>query len=123
MAEGGACLLAFVASTPIFPAYKNMSVTEKWAPHMEDVDKYIASLHFCHNPGEKLNQSMSKAGFKSYKVEVKERSFVYKGRQIMRGKLLNGHFSFKFKWIVSLLMAVLCVNCFSSFFGYEVEDH
>lgn len=94
VAEGGDCLLDFVACNPVFSAYKIMSSTEKWAPYMKDVDKYISPLHFCNNPGEEVNRSMSNAGFKSYNVQVKERSFVYKGTQIMRGELLNCNYCF-----------------------------
>lgn len=87
LTEDGDCLLVFLASNPAFDAYKKMSQMEQWAPYMKDVDKYVAPLQNCPNPQEKVEQYMMEVGFKSHSVEVRDKTFVYEGTDVLKGEL------------------------------------
>lgn len=83
----GDCLLVFVAKSLLCDVYKKVSLIPKWASYMTDVDNFIIPLQNCQNPVETVEQYMKEAGFKSCKIEVREKSFTYKGVKVLRGEL------------------------------------
>ncbi|KAL5279446.1 jhamt family protein [Megaselia abdita] len=83
----GDCLLAFLASNPVFDVYKKLSLTEKWAPYMKDLDRFIAPLQYCENPGEEYEKYMMETGFKSYSVEVRQQIFIYEGTDNLKANV------------------------------------
>lgn len=85
LGRDGDCLLVFLASHPFFDVYKRLSLIDKWAPYMKDVDWVIPSSQYRPNPGEFIEKYMMETGFKDYTVEVKEKSFSYEGIKSFKG--------------------------------------
>lgn len=85
LTEDGDCLLVFLADNAIYDVYKKLSLMEKWTPYMKDLDRFTSSLKSCENPRKKVEEYMLETGFKSYIVEVREKSVVYEGIHVMKG--------------------------------------
>ncbi|KAL7740230.1 hypothetical protein ACLKA6_002206 [Drosophila palustris] len=77
--EGGDCLLAFLASNPVYEVYKVLHKSVKWSAYMQDVEQFISPLHYCPDPAEKFTQLLDEAGFQYKNVEVRSEVFVYEG--------------------------------------------
>lgn len=56
---------------------------------MKDVDKFISPLHNCHNPKGKVEEYLKDSGFKNYIVDLKDKSFIYEGIEVFKGKVMN----------------------------------
>ncbi|XP_017056398.1 juvenile hormone acid O-methyltransferase [Drosophila ficusphila] len=82
--EGGDCLLAFLASNPVYEVYKLLKMNEKWSAYMQDVDQFISPLHYSTNPGEEFSQLLNKVGFIQHNVEIRNEVFVYEGVRTLK---------------------------------------
>lgn len=84
--EEGDCLLVFLANNPIFDVYLEMSQTDKWNQYMKDVRKYISPYQYSKDPKTEFGNVIFAAGFKNYKIEVRERIFVFEGVENLKSK-------------------------------------
>lgn len=82
----GDCLLAFLASNPIFDVYKQLAQFPEWAPYMTDVNRFISPYQYSKTPAEDFGSLLYAAGFTEYSVEVREQLYVYEGIDILRSK-------------------------------------
>ncbi|KAH8249343.1 hypothetical protein KR032_008651 [Drosophila birchii] len=82
--EGGDCLLAFLASNPVYEVYKILKTNEKWSPYMQDVEQFISPLHYSLNPGEEFSQLLNEVGFMHHNVEIRNEVFVYEGVRTLK---------------------------------------
>ncbi|EDW90127.1 juvenile hormone acid O-methyltransferase [Drosophila yakuba] len=82
--EGGDCLLAFLASNPVYEVYKILKTHEKWSPYMQDVERFISPLHHSLNPGEEFSQLLNDVGFVQHNVEIRNEVFVYEGVRTLK---------------------------------------
>ncbi|XP_055616095.1 juvenile hormone acid O-methyltransferase [Toxorhynchites rutilus septentrionalis] len=100
---GGDCLLVFLAQNPIFDIYDQLSRSAKWAKYMTDVELYISPFQYCENPAGELEELLSSVGFTEYKIQIKEKIYVYEG-------------------IDNLKKAVKAVNPFSERMPMELQE-
>ncbi|EDV33538.1 uncharacterized protein Dana_GF24959 [Drosophila ananassae] len=82
--EGGDCLLAFLASNPVYEVYKILKLNDKWSEYMQDVEQFISPLHYSQNPGEEFSQLLSDVGFIQHNVEIRNEVFVYEGVRTLK---------------------------------------
>ncbi|KAH8255494.1 hypothetical protein KR038_004650 [Drosophila bunnanda] len=82
--EGGDCLLAFLASNPVYEVYKILKTNEKWSSYMQDVEQFISPLHYSMNPGEEFSQLLNDVGFMHHNVEIRNEVFVYEGVRTLK---------------------------------------
>ncbi|KAH8376164.1 hypothetical protein KR200_005411 [Drosophila serrata] len=82
--EGGDCLLAFLASNPVYEVYKILKTKEKWSSYMQDVEQFISPLHYSLNPGEEFSQLLNEVGFIHHNVEIRNEVFVYEGVRTLK---------------------------------------
>ncbi|KAH8324956.1 hypothetical protein KR059_004873 [Drosophila kikkawai] len=85
--EGGDCLLAFLASNPVYEVYKILKMNDKWSSYMQDVEQFISPLHYSLNPGEEFSQLLNEVGFIHHNVEIRNEVFVYEGVRTLKGEL------------------------------------
>lgn len=83
--EGGDCLLAFLATNPVYEVYKILHTNEKWAAYMQDVEQFISPLHYSLDPAQKFTQLLDEAGFHYKNVEVRSEVFIYEGVHTLKG--------------------------------------
>ncbi|RZC33710.1 uncharacterized protein BDFB_004499 [Asbolus verrucosus] len=74
---GGDMLLTFLARNPIYDIYENMAKSNKWAPYMNNIKKYISPYHHLDNPENELENFLKKEGFISHLCRVEERSYTF----------------------------------------------
>lgn len=86
-AEGGDCLLVFLAANPIFDVYKLLSKSNKWSVYMKDVNHYISPLHYSNDPKQEFSAMLKEVGFSDICVELQNKVYVYEGLEILKGKL------------------------------------
>ncbi|XP_017134068.1 juvenile hormone acid O-methyltransferase [Drosophila elegans] len=82
--EGGDCLLAFLASNPVYEVYKILKGNDKWSTFMQDVEQFISPLHYSVNPGEEFSQLLNEVGFEQHNVEIRNEVFVYEGVRTLK---------------------------------------
>ncbi|KAH8413227.1 hypothetical protein KR009_009057 [Drosophila setifemur] len=82
--EGGDCLLAFLASNPVYEVYKLLKLNEKWSSYMQDAEEFISPLHYSLNPGEEFCQLLKEVGFVHHNVEIRNEVFVYEGVRTLK---------------------------------------
>ncbi|XP_017064507.2 juvenile hormone acid O-methyltransferase [Drosophila eugracilis] len=82
--EGGDCLLAFLASNPVYEVYKLLKINEKWSTYMQDVEQFISPLHYSLNPGEEFSHLLNDVGFIQHNVEIRNEVFVYEGVRTLK---------------------------------------
>ncbi|KAI8042966.1 juvenile hormone acid O-methyltransferase [Drosophila gunungcola] len=82
--EGGDCLLAFLASNPVYEVYKILKRNDKWSTFMQDVEQFISPLHYSVNPGEEFSQLLNEVGFEQHNVEIRNEVFVYEGVRTLK---------------------------------------
>lgn len=75
----GDCLLAFLASNPIFEIYNRMSQNPKWASYMTDVNAFISPYQYSKAPAEEFGSLLYASGFTEYSVELREQVFIFDG--------------------------------------------
>ncbi|CAD7079460.1 unnamed protein product [Hermetia illucens] len=80
----GDCLLVFLAKHPIFDVYKKLSQNNKWAPFMEDVDRFISPYHHRENPAADFNELLKSTGFTTYNVKLVDKTYVYGGLNTLK---------------------------------------
>ncbi|XP_037817110.1 juvenile hormone acid O-methyltransferase [Lucilia sericata] len=83
-AEGGDCLLVFLASNPIFDVYKLLSKSTKWSTYMKDVDQFISPLHYSKDPKTEFSAMLKEVGFSIVNIELKHKVYVYEGLEILK---------------------------------------
>lgn len=80
----GDCLVVFLAQNPIFEIYKRMSESPKWAKYMADVDKFISPYQYSKNPADDFGSLLYASGFSEYRVEVREKLFIFEGLDVLK---------------------------------------
>lgn len=83
LTPGGDMLLAFLASNPIYDIYENMAKSNKWAPYMHNVKKYISPYHHSEHPENELEDILKKEGFVSHLCRVEDRTYTFPSFQIL----------------------------------------
>ncbi|TMW51282.1 hypothetical protein DOY81_003668, partial [Sarcophaga bullata] len=83
-AEGGDCLLVFLAANPVFDVYKSMSRSSKWSSYMKDVDHFISPLYYCADPKLEFSSMLKEVGFVDITVELRKKVYVYEGLEILK---------------------------------------
>lgn len=84
----GDCLVAFLASNPIFEIYKELAKSMKWAKYMNDVNRFISPYQYSKNPVEEFGKMLGLAGFAEHTVVVRDKLFVYDGLDILKSEYL-----------------------------------
>ncbi|XP_055613918.1 juvenile hormone acid O-methyltransferase isoform X1 [Uranotaenia lowii] len=84
LAEGGECLLVFLACNPIYDIFYELSRHPKWAPYMTNVEKFISPYQYSSNPTEDINKQLTHVGFSFHSVKVLDKIYIYEGEECMR---------------------------------------
>lgn len=83
---GGDMLLAFLADSPFFSIYQNLSKMNQWHNYMRKVMEHIAPFQNSVSPREEYEQIISELGFKSIFCRVEERKFTYNNVKSLQSK-------------------------------------
>lgn len=84
----GDMLVVFLAQNPIFEIYKQMSQNKKWAKYMTDVDRFISPYQYSKNPADQFSELLHANGFSNYRVEIREKYFVFEGIDLLKSRLI-----------------------------------
>ncbi|XP_061394069.1 juvenile hormone acid O-methyltransferase-like, partial [Musca vetustissima] len=85
--QGGDCLLVFLASHPLYDAYKMTSRMSEWSKYMHDVDSIISPLHYVREPQQEYAALMADVGFSKFKVKLQHKTFDYKSFEVFRANM------------------------------------
>lgn len=86
LAPTGNCLLAFVCSYPCFRVHPKLARYARWAPHLQDIERFIPPYQSSNNPVESIERILSDTGFSEYSVQIRDMTFVHNGLDSLRCK-------------------------------------
>ena len=82
----GTCMLAFLASNPIFDIYLDLSKMSKYSKYMKDVTKFISPYHFEEKPLEAFSEKLYDVGFKIFHIEIRDQIFIFDDVELLKCK-------------------------------------
>lgn len=82
----GDCLVAFLASNPIYEIYKLLAQNVKWRKYMQNLNRFISPYQYADNPVEECEKILYMAGFRDYSVTLKNKKFYYREEETLRSK-------------------------------------
>lgn len=85
LGANGDLLLLFACNHPIYDAYKEQSMDEKWASYMTDVDQITPSYQHSKDPAKEFHKLLTDCGFTNCDVTVNEKNFVFESAAMLRG--------------------------------------
>ncbi|XP_073826566.1 juvenile hormone acid O-methyltransferase-like [Musca autumnalis] len=83
----GDCLLVFLASHPLYEAYRMTSGNSKWSEYMYDIDSIISPFQYVDQPAEKYVDLMSQVGFTKSEVRLLQKQFTYESFDVFRANM------------------------------------
>ncbi|XP_073826313.1 juvenile hormone acid O-methyltransferase-like isoform X2 [Musca autumnalis] len=83
----GDCLLVFLASHPIYEAYRMTRAISKWSKYMYDVDTILMPYQDVEQPAEQYADLMSQVGFSKFEVELQQKLYTYENFEIFRANM------------------------------------
>ncbi|KAI5636149.1 methyltransferase domain-containing protein [Phthorimaea operculella] len=87
LAEGGSCLLLFVAYTRVYDFYRILAKHPKWQSWLKGVERYISPYQDMQDPDKEVHRIMANVGFKDIHIEY-ERKTCYYEEQHFRDTML-----------------------------------
>lgn len=89
----GDMLLVFLAGHPLYDIYKTLSLENRWAEYMTDVDQKISPYHYSEQPAEEFQKLLSDCGFKICDVQMHNKEHVFDNAEQLKSKIMNVYLS------------------------------
>lgn len=87
----GVAIINFLIQTPLFDIYEQLSKYKKYEGYMRDVKQFISPYHHEKRPLELVNKYCTNAGFIINHMEIREKIFVYRNDEQLKGTKLYSH--------------------------------
>uniref|UniRef100_T1IRK8 Methyltransferase domain-containing protein n=1 Tax=Strigamia maritima TaxID=126957 RepID=T1IRK8_STRMM len=81
---GGTCLLVFLARNPVFDMYERLAKNPRWAPYMNDLDKFIPIHQYSTDAATDFRATLENCGFRVLSCEAPEFSYVFENLNYLR---------------------------------------
>lgn len=84
MAEGGECLLSFLAQTPMYSIFQALSKTNKWSQWLSDFESFASPYYDCEDPDNIITNMLKRIGFKNIDVRCKQKLYYHRNTEALK---------------------------------------